>query len=226
MPDRLTAVPRASLADQVVDRLRAAIETGQLAPGQRLIEAELAGQLGVSRAPLREALRELQKEGVVENAPGRGSHVITITADVVVEIYALRLAVESIAVQRCAEQAGQLDLTGLAEWLNGVRPEMAAADLVRHDLDFHEQLCALAGYPRLQSMFKGLRCLTGLALSQFGITAHNPELVGREHRNLLEAVAAGETEAALRLLQAHLVGGRDDLLAVLNTSVRAGASDT
>lgn len=213
---RLGAVDRELLAGQVAGRLRSAILQGVLAPGQRLPEVELARQLGVSRAPLREALRALEQEGLVESLPNRGCSVILLTAADVAEIFSLRRAVESLAVRLCARHHAELDFSAPAALI----PQLAGTGLpfgrvVEMDLEFHAALCQLSGHRRLRDTFTGLRSQTGLALAQFGVQAHNPLLVAREHGAVLDAIVRGNEEEAVRLLDEHLRNAQEDLLAVI-----------
>lgn len=209
-------VDRELLTDRVAGRLRTAIEVGRLQPGQRLVEIELSRELGVSRAPLREALRQLEKEGLVENRPGRGCMVVTFTPADVEEIYSLRSAIEALAARLAAARPDPAALDVLEVAAGRLRdPGLKYPDVVELDLEFHDRLCQLPGHRRLYAVFRMLRSQTRMLLTLFGASAHNPDLVVRQHRAIVDALRQGDGEAAARAVLTHLADARADLLAAL-----------
>ncbi|BDG60147.1 GntR family transcriptional regulator [Caldinitratiruptor microaerophilus] len=216
MGEHMEPVDRELLTDRVAGRLRTAIEVGHLRPGQRLVEIELSRELGVSRAPLREALRQLEKEGLVENKPGRGCVVVTFTPADVEEIYSLRSAIEALAARLAAARPDPAALDGLDGVIDRLQdPDLQYPDVVEIDLEFHDMLCRLPGHRRLHAVFRMLRSQTRMLLTLFGASAHDPELVVRQHRAIVDALRRGDGEAAARAVLAHLADARADLLAAL-----------
>lgn len=222
----LSAVERRSLTDAVAAQLRAAIESGRLPPGARLVELEIARQLDVSRAPVREALRQLQREGLVANAPGRGNFVLRLTADDIREIYSLRGALETLAVRQVIrlQPADGLDrLERLAAALADVGDTPAErARGVDLDFAFHELLCELSGHRRLCQAFLQLKSQTRAALSLLSAWAHDPAQVAREHLQLLSTIRARDLAAAAARLEAHLEAA--ERLVLERLAARAGES--
>ena len=124
---------------QAVENLRQAIIKGHLAPGARLIERELCEMLGVSRTLVREALRQLEAEGWIENVPYRGPIVATTSADEARQLYEIRAALEGFAAKRCAERATADDLDDLSALVDDLASAEATSDLP-HMLDVYRVL--------------------------------------------------------------------------------------
>lgn len=201
-----------SLADEAADSLRDLILAGGLAPGERINEVRLAAELGISRAPLREALQQLRGEGLVRSIPRRGSFVVALSVDDIVDLYELRAAIEGRAARLLAARRDPVALRTLRRSL--ARLERAArkgdaADVRVHDLAFHEAICRLSGNRRLHQVFLGnvpiLRSL--LKLDEI-LYASQPDLA-REHEVLLSAIDSGDPEMAESEAVRHLERARD-----------------
>ncbi|MFF8392850.1 GntR family transcriptional regulator [Streptomyces sp. NPDC016172] len=196
---------RRGLADEVADRIREAIFTGTYAPGAQLREVELSGVLQVSRGPVREALRVLEREGLVHCAWHRGTTVTTLSPEDVAELTSLRGALEDLAVRRVIELASDEDLASLDK----VAALMERADdeheMVRLDIAFHDAVFASARHQRLVDAWEGIRCqvhlflLTRIGRNTEGYLGRIP----REHRELVTALRVRDTDSALELFAAH-----------------------
>jgi DNA-binding GntR family transcriptional regulator len=142
--------PAPSNVDVAVDALRAAILDGQLAPGRRLKEIPLAEQLGISRGPIREALRLLERDGLIELIPNRGAIVPEVRALDVLEVYALRASLGSLALQKLMLE-NRFPEAGLEHELQRLRAAVAKGD-ARHaadaDLAYQSTIIAASGLPR------------------------------------------------------------------------------
>jgi len=139
--------------------IRQAILSGNLKPGDRLLEAEIARQMGISRAPVREAIRQLASEGLVVSYAHRGTFVAELSPDDLWEIYTLRAAVESLAVRLVANQATPETISLLRQAVADMAQAAQEGDLQRvADLDiaFHETLCRLSGHARLLETWLGM----------------------------------------------------------------------
>jgi DNA-binding GntR family transcriptional regulator len=156
------SISQRSLPEQVADAIVRGIAGRLISPGERLYEVGLVARLGVSRAPIREALRILQAQGVVEGEPQRGQRVALFDAVRIAEVYELRHALERITVRRAAAALH-------AEPGRGARLRRIVADMAIHadrgdilamneaDLDFHAELCRLAGNAVLMNIWRGLQ---------------------------------------------------------------------
>ena len=150
--------PAPSNVDVAVDALRDAILDGQLAPGVRLKEIPLAEQLGVSRGPIREALRLLERDGLIELIPNRGAVVPEVRALDVLEVYALRASLGSLALQKLMLEA-RIPEAALDTALHALRAAVRDADARRAadaDLEYQSAIIAASGLPRVTREFERL----------------------------------------------------------------------
>jgi DNA-binding GntR family transcriptional regulator len=144
---RLQPVQQASapLRSKIIAALRSAIETGVLVPGQRLIEKDLCEQLGVSRTSLREALREVQAEGILEYNSSRGLSVSSVSIEDAKNIYRLRSVLEALAVEQFIEQASDAQIAELVEESERLKKAYRGGvleDIVATKRAFYDRICA------------------------------------------------------------------------------------
>ena len=187
------------------ERLKAALARGELAPGARLFEPELAGLLGVSRTPVREALMRLAQEGLVELLPGRGARVRVLSPDEVAEVYEVRAALEAEAARLAALRASPAAKAALAEAeaeLNRIPPEDVAAQTAA-DARFHAALVAASGNRELERLFHQLDAKLALARRYSSDENQSPKTLA-EHRAILEAILAGDPDRAAAAARAHI----------------------
>lgn len=212
-----------SLRDEVVDELREEIITGTLAPGQRLIERELAAQYGVSRVPLREAILQLEAEGFVRIAPRRGAMVETFSPQSVIDLFDVRESMEALAAQLAAERADQAGLDSLKARLDAARAATEAGkqeEITRANAAFHEEIVRLAENPLLESI---MQPLAGRVAWLFTfMTQAAPETVCREHEALYEVIASGDGLRAAEFACAHVAATREPTLAALEALIATG----
>lgn len=151
-------VKRLSLVEQTLELLRDSIISGALPPGTRLLEVDLAQELGISRGTLREALRMLENEGLVESFPGRGSYVARLSERDIREVYSLRSLLEKEAVRLAIDNVTQEDvrqLQGILDRMIAAADRGDAAEVNAYDLEFHQTIWAIAGHQRLQEVLEG-----------------------------------------------------------------------
>jgi DNA-binding GntR family transcriptional regulator len=199
-----------SLVELAVARLRDEILSGTTDPGERLVEEQLTRRLGISRAPLREALRLLAEQGLVEHVPRRGSRVATLSDRDVEELYSVRDLLERHVVDTALPVAAGTDLGGMRAALDamtsatGAGDRLAVADTHRA---FHVALAALAGNRQLSLVYESvlvkIQLYMALNLRREAETRANPMDGVRRHRRLLRAIEGGGREEILRELAAH-----------------------
>jgi DNA-binding GntR family transcriptional regulator len=195
---------RRGLADEVADRIREAIFGGAYAPGAPLREVELAGVLQVSRGPVREALRLLEREGLVHCGWHRGTVVTSLSAEDVAELDSLRGALEDLAVELVIARASDEDLAVIEKAAGAMGDTTDPHVLVGLDIAFHDAVFAAAGHRRLIAAWEAIRCqvhlflLTRIGRSAEGYLGGVPE----EHRALAAALGSRDP-AALGLFAAH-----------------------
>lgn len=194
-----------TLREVVADEIREMIRTGELEPGERLLEDGLADRLGVSRNPVREALRALENTGLVEVRPRRGAHVAVLDADRAVELLELRAVLEAFAAQLAAKQRTEEQLDEIRRWFEAGQEATAANDLVRAaqaHRQFHLAVEAAAGNSYLGPTVGPLRAQTELVFSQL---VDRRGLIGwQEHVDILRAVETGDAAAAERATRRHM----------------------
>jgi DNA-binding GntR family transcriptional regulator len=191
----------------VVAYLKQAIIAGDLRPGERLVEPLLAEQLKVSRTPVREAIFQLENEGLVERIPYRGAVVASISSRDVSEIYTIKSAIEGLAARLACQNVTPLQIKQLRDLLKQMEAYAKKGDLDQYtgvSRSFHLQIVEIADnrwlldvYRRLDPPIHGLRIL---ALSLPG----RPKNSVREHRAILEAIAGEDGEEAEVLTQQHV----------------------
>ncbi|MFF1308117.1 GntR family transcriptional regulator [Streptomyces sp. NPDC058307] len=196
---------RRGLADEVADRIREAIFNGAYTPGEQLREVELSGEMDVSRGPVREALRLLEREGLVHCAWHRGTTVTTLSTEDVAELDSLRGALEDLAVRQVIAHASDEDLASIAKTAGMMERAGDAHEMVRLDIAFHDAVFAAAGHQRLADAWDGIRCQVHLfLLTRIGrSTAGYLDRIPREHHGLVTALRARDTSTALDLFAAH-----------------------
>jgi len=199
-------VDHRGLRDLVCDALRERIVAGTLRPGERLVEDRLAEELGVSRNPVREALRVLAVEGYVSLVPRRGAEVATLSPEVVEDIFEVRTALEALGARlacRNATPEGLARLVGVIEEAEAALGRRGgAARMPELNTRFHGLVLELADNPVLADLMEPLR---GRMQWIFSRTAQDraPRSLA-EHRGLAEAIAAGDEDQAARLAVEHV----------------------
>jgi DNA-binding GntR family transcriptional regulator len=156
----LKRVEQRTLCDDAADRLRDAIRNGRLRPGARLVERDLADQLGMSRIPVREAIQRLVEEGLVEKAPHRGTFVYAPTRKEIEEICSLRVVLERFVVERVMalwSPEYEADLLAIVERMHSAAKQNDVHQLHESDYYFHSTLWAIADHSLLLEVVSGLR---------------------------------------------------------------------
>src|SRR3954465_6425341 len=201
------AVNRAMLRDQIKDVLLQRILDGEYSPGQRIVEIRVAEEFGVSQAPVREALRELEILRLVVSEPFRGARVRDVSAEEIAEAYPVRAALEELAAKLAAERlAGAAG--GLAAELDAMRAAAADGDLhrfVRHDVGFHRIFVDASANQTLVGLWEALHVdlRTRLTLIQ---RLEDLAEVAESHVPIMEALEAGDAPRAGRVVREHIGG--------------------
>ena len=206
---RPAAVPveNRTLREQVADHLRAEILASRLAPGTELGEAILAGSLGISRGPVREALWQLAAEGLVTIVPRRGAVVKTLTRQEFLDAYQVREALESLAIKLAVPRLTETDKGELRRMCERMESEAAAGNTERFfeiNHDFHSLLVRASGNQKLEEMHAHLIVQMGRLLKKSVDLRGGVERSAAEHRDILAAVEAGDPVLAARLLEEHI----------------------
>ncbi len=209
-----------TLREIVADEIRQMITSGALAPGERLYEDRLAEQLGVSRNPVREALRALESTGLVEVIPRRGAYVSRLEVERARQILELRSVLESYAAEQAAINRTDDDLAAMRKCIDDGRAATGDLDMVAaasYHRDFHILIERASKNEFLPGTVAPLRHQTELVFSVLadtrGITSWD------EHERILEAISQGDAEGARQCTVGHMESVVRDL------SLRPGADD-
>jgi DNA-binding GntR family transcriptional regulator len=208
------AVP---LREQVVDAVRDAILDFRIKPGQRLVERELVERMGVSRATIREVLRQLTAEGLVTIVPQKGSFVVVPSMDEVSEVYAIRGVLEAFAARQFVEHASDGQVAALRETFEDVERVMRSSsdvvEMLQANDAFYRVLLAGTGNATLDPLLAGLHARIRSLRARFLREPGRPQRAADELRRIVEAIEARDSNAAAAACEEHL-----------SSAVRAGLS--
>jgi len=204
-------VQSSSLAALVQREIERMILAGDLPAGAKLTEASLAEQLGVSRGPVREALRALEGSGLVQPEKNRGVHVRQISLEEADEIYELRAVLDEFVGRRLAETATAAHVRELRQIVDRMEKATARDDVDAYltaNLDFHDRMVELAGNRKLLLTYR--RLVNELHLFRRTTLAQGGTLPvsTREHREIVDRIAARQADAAGAALHAHVMASR------------------
>lgn len=218
MDRRLTPIKLDSyqpLREVVCETLREAIRKGVLQPGERLMEIQLAEELGVSRTPVREAIRKLELEGYVVMMPRRGTYVASLSIRDINEVFEIRTSLDSLASGLAAERITAEELERLERLLVSIGEYIDQNDMekiVETDTEFHDLLYQASRNARLVGIIFNLRDqLTRFRTISMGYPGRLQETL-EEHRRLVEAIAQGNVELAQRAAEKHMERSEHTLL--------------
>jgi DNA-binding GntR family transcriptional regulator len=223
----MTSFSHKQLWESVADELRDEILDGRLPAGVRLVETDIAARFGVSRGPVRDALRELSRGGLVEDLPRRGTFVSSLTERDLEEVYVIRRAIEEAAVGLAIARATEADIAQMFEVLAEAERAYSQADLAvawEADMAFHRTYCRLSGNGRILALFDHLSSQTVLlmrtALAARASLGWTPPV--EFHRRIASGIAARDVQAAVDAVGAHYQYTQDRLAASDPSRVATG----
>lgn len=199
-------VPRVVLSDRVKQYIVEAVLSGELKPGDRIVENSMAHLLGVSQAPVREAIRDLVLLGFLKTEPYKGTSVRSFTPDELWETYMVRAALESLATRLAATRLTEEDAATLQQILDAMLVAAREQDrdrLVELDNAFHEAILKFSRNQTLYQLWKSLQY--GIwSIVTYRKSTLDPEYLAARHGELLEALKSGDPERATRVMQHHI----------------------
>lgn len=209
-PQILAMAPTTGLAERAAEAIVLGVASGALQPGQRLVEVELARLLQMSRVPLREALKILEAQGIVESTPHRGTHIATFDEARIDEICEARLVLEKIAM-RGAMAAYRRDPSLIAR-LDKVLGAMERAalhmewiEISKADLDFHREICRASGNAIVQKLWDALARHVLIVFGKEIRSERDAKTIVAQHKRLRDMLAAGKAEALDEELDQHIL---------------------
>lgn len=207
----VTPLPRVSSEsrrDRVANVLRDAITRGQLQPGHRLIEMELAAQLGTSRAPIREALRQLEQEGLVVSSPYRGCEVLGVSQDEIEQVLVpVRLTIERFAFERALPMLDENDLMflqGLVDDMHIAADQEDPERLADADVRFHEHVIIRSGQPHCLQMWRAIQPRVRAYFRRDAPVYGKHHALAAQHEDLLVALRSGDAGAVRTAVEKHI----------------------
>jgi DNA-binding GntR family transcriptional regulator len=198
-----------SLPDQVYEHLRRAIINAELRPGEKLIELEIAAQMGTSQGPVREALQRLEHDGLVERRARSATFVTSISTDEMYELFLVRSTIEGFAVQRAIHKVTPDQCRTLEDLIEKMAQAGSRSDmpiLAEYDMQFHRRLVEWSGSASL------LRVWTALSnqIQRFIVQSHIEHYldfveIGMRHQPIVDALRQHDGDAAVRAVQEHIM---------------------
>lgn len=196
-----------TLADAVAEQLRSAILAGDFAPGERLYEAALAREFGISRGPIREALALLEGDGLVENERRKGKFVRPLDERIIDEIYSLRRILEPYAAELIIDSLSENKHKALDLAVVAIGEATEAGDLsgvARSDLDFHRKLYELTDHRPLQRAWEDIISGSLQMLVSITTPTHPPSDPVKNHQLIVDSIVSGDHRKAREALIEHI----------------------
>ncbi|TVR20699.1 MAG: GntR family transcriptional regulator [Anaerolineaceae bacterium] len=198
-----------SLANQIYEMLRSAIVRSEIAPGEKLVELEIAADMGTSQGPVREALQRLERDGLVQRQARRATVVTDTTTAEIYEFFAIRSTIESFAIRRAiANMTPEYEkmLRSLTEDMRRAGEAGDMAGLVEYDMDFHRLICEWSGSPVLVNAWMPLYS----QIQRFILQTHQHYFtdlgeLADTHEPILSAISRRDADAAAQIIAEHVM---------------------
>ncbi len=222
----------ATIADRVFEQLRQAIVEGEIPAGSKISEPEMAARYGISRGPLREAMRRLESTHLVERRPNLGARVVSLSSDQLIEIFLVREALEGMAARLAAERMSDEAIEELKDLMEehrrGVARDFWQAYFQKEgDMDFHYRIVQGSGNQRLIGILcDDLYHLARMYRCQFGMGGDRARDALKEHELVVEAISDRDGELAELLMRRHIRASRRSVEARLAAQPNVIAGET
>jgi DNA-binding GntR family transcriptional regulator len=222
MPGTALGLMPTTITTAVADRLREEIRSGKLSPGTRLRQAHIAEEFGVSTTPVREAFAALEREGLLLSNAHRGVVVFEASTVELREIYEIRIPLEALATELGAGNLSENDIKRMRKILKGMiaanrKKDWAAAGEFNNE--FHLEIYRRAGRTRLLKLITDLRDASRVYVDLFPKLPGRMKEVEREHKEILDACAAGQAKKAAKAMVAHLTYTADAISQTIASEV-------
>ncbi len=222
----LEAQPK--LVEQVHGAILSEISSGRLLPGARIIQEQIAQDLGVSRQPVQQALLLLRNQGVLRDAAGRGLIVAPLDPDYVQNMYDIRAVIEGLACRKAAEiNAQQAGARGPALIHEGRRAVQSGqvGEMIAADMAFHEFIYGLSENPLIAPAMETHWTYTQRVMGEVLMQGEKPRDIWNQHEAMLEAIAAGAAEKAENIARQHILQAADFMVARLRGAAESNDAE-
>jgi DNA-binding GntR family transcriptional regulator len=199
-----------SLAEQAADAIVTGVSAGALKPGQRLVETEVAGLLKVSRVPLREALKILETQGIVESIPHRGTRIASFDDTRVLQICEARIALERLALSYAvpiyqAEPALLARLDRIIALMARAADRLEWIEISKADLDFHREICRASRNSIVATLWEALARHVFIVFGHEIRDERDAPIMAPQHRRLRDLIAAADLETLNKEIESHIM---------------------
>lgn len=211
------SIDRPDLVAMVESQLQQAIVEGRLAPGARIVEAELARQMGISRAPVREAARRLESQGLLISRPRHGFAVRALSLKQINDLFEVRIGLEMLATRLTCQAASDEQLAQLqarVEHMVTQAPRLGQAERVALDLGIHLAISELSGNDYLHRLFSNMQTEIRMILAFTEGSYRDPLLIAESHQPVVQAILRRDADAAQAALLHHLIEGQEHVQAL------------
>lgn len=206
------------LREVIFNSLREAIIIGELRPGERLMEVQLAEKMGVSRTPVREAIRKLELEGLVDMIPRKGAHVAELSIKDIMDVLEVRASLDSLATSLAAERITDDELKELKH-INGQFASYIEKEnlngSIKKDVEFHDIIYKASRNDKLISILNNLREQVQRFRVIYLKEYNNSKNLIKEHNDIYEAVSSRSTENARNIAKTHILNQESTILSSL-----------
>lgn len=210
------------LRDVVFNTLRQGILKGELKPGERLMEIHLADQLGVSRTPIREAIRMLELEGLVIMIPRKGAQVSNISKEDLQDVLEVRKALDTLAVSLACERIDDEGLSNLKEASKNFKESLSSGDFTKMaeaDVLFHDAIHKASGNKRLSILVNNLAERIYRYRLEYIKESSDRMTLYREHEEMIRCIENGDKEGAIAAISSHIDNQEDNIIAQLDLKI-------
>lgn len=213
------------LRDVIFETLRKAIVSGDIKPGERLMEVSLADQMGVSRTPVREAIRRLEAEGLVTMIPRKGTHVSELSVKDIMDVLEVRAVLDKLATDLASKRIQSAQLKALEsvhkQYISCVEKDNVEG-AIKKDVEFHDIIYAASGNPRLVTVAASLR----EHIYRFRVMYMSGNLIAEnvlnEHNEILQALREAQNNVASNLAEKHIRNQMETIIKTVTEDNRRG----
>lgn len=201
------SVESTDLVGLVEAELTRAIVEGHLPPGSRIVEAEIARRMGISRAPVREAARRLERQGVLVSRPRHGFAVRTISVQEIDDLYEVRLSIELTSIElacRRADDAGLARVKALVDTMVREAATQAQDERITSDLELHTLICELSGNAHLRRIYQNTQTELRMIIALIDAVYQDPATIASLHYPIVDALMKRDADAAKAAMRVHL----------------------
>ncbi len=205
--DAFESIDMPDLVGVVEARLTQAIVEGRLPHGSRVVEAEIARQMAISRAPVREAARRLERQGLLISRPRRGFFVREVTLKEIDDLFQVRLSLELTGIAAACEHgddAGMQRLQALVTQMIAQAKALPQHKRIELDLNFHTLICEMSGNAHLLRIFSSTQTEMRMIIALIDDVYQDPEMVAATHQPILDALLRRDAPAAMACMKIHL----------------------